>query len=303
MFVKIKFQSAKLPFYYNGKGPVDRIGNDEPRPTEQLISAVDCGNMFGTAKNPIHMEQVSNMLAAMLGERPVSTFHTPVVDGKPIRKRIAELDRIVRQSFVKINNVFFIDKDGKEIYVGETSTGRKSSPSNSKKSPTITWRRYNNIFIDEPEKRELCSSCFEKYLSKPFNKDNYGSIDEAISEIKNTKNFNEFFSEMKEMSLIGFLTKEKTVLRPDRKHRLSFVSQDTYPMLTLSISGEFILNVTYEIYERLVTGRKIATYLDGGLATLEKWEETGTYGNNEIDEHFIEDEGYSKISDIDKRKQ
>ena len=299
MFVKIKFQSAKLPFYYNGKGPVDRIGNDEPRPTEQLISAVDCGNPFGTAKNPIHIEQVSNMLAAMLGERPVSTFHTPVVDGKPIRERIPELDKIARESFVKISNVFFYEKDDKERYVQESSTFRQSRCSNSKMGGTITWRKFRNRFVDHKDRLEKYIKCFSKYTLKPFDEEHYVSINEAISEIKENGKLEEFKNEL---GCDGFFTKTADVLRPSSKHsRFAFLSSDTYPMIILSVSGEFILDVTDEIYERLVTGRKMATYLDGGLAILEKWEETGTYCNDIIDGDFIEDEGYSKISDIDKR--
>ena len=303
MLVKVEFRSAKVTFYQNGNNKVDtdRIGNNKPRPKEQLISATDCGNPFGTADNLIHHEQISNMLAALIGERPVSTFHTPIVDGKQVHSRIAELDEIAKNTFVKLNNIYFVESDDKKVYISETSTGRKSGPSNSRRCPTITWRRYRNRFIDKPENLEICSSLFQKYLTKPFNPENYGTVDEAISEIKNGDNFDEFAIKLKTIGVGGFVNDKKSALYPDKGSRLSFVSQDTYPMLTLSISGEFVMDVNNEIYKRLKTGKKVATYLDGGVATLQKWEETGGYSNTLIDEEDLYDEGFKKVKEIDIR--
>lgn len=312
MLVKVEFRSAKVVVYPKGKSlslgkgkslklSVDRVGNNQPRPDNQLISGIDCGNPLGTAENLIHHEQVSNMLAVLIGERPVSTFHTPIIDGKPIRSRIQELDEIAKNTFVKLNNIYLIESDDKKTYIGEFSTGRKSGPSNSKMNPTITWRRYRNYFIDKPENFEISSNIFQKYLKKPFNQENYGTIDEAISEIKKGESFDEFVEDLKKIHLLGFIDEGKSALRPRKNHRLSFVSQDTYPMLTLSISGEFVMEVDNEIYKRLKTGKKVATYLDGGVVTLQKWEETGDYFNTIIDEEDLYDEGFKKVKDIDIR--
>lgn len=312
MLVKIKFQSAKVVVYPTGKSLslgkgkslklyVDRVGNDQPRPDNQLISGIDCGNPLGTAENLIHHEQVSNMLAAFIGERPVSTFHTPIIDGKPIRSRIQELDEIAKNTFVKLNNIYLVESDDKKTYIGEFSTGRKSGPSNSQMCPTITWKRYRNRFIDKPENLEMCSSIFQKYLTKPFNPENYATVDEAISEIKNGDSFDEFKKNLKTIGVSGFVNDKKSALYPEKSSRLSFVSQDTYPMLTLSISGQFVMNVSDDIYKRIYTGKKMATYLDGGIATLEKWEETGTYGNSFIEDDELYDEGFKKVKEIDIR--
>ena len=312
MLVKVKFQSAKVVVYPTGKRlslgkgkslklSVDRVGNNQPRPDNQLISGIDCGNPLGTAENLIHHEQVSNMLAVLIGERPVSTFHTPIIDGKPILSRIQELDEIAKNTFVKLNNIYLVESDDKKTYISEFSTGRKSGPSNSQIKPTITWRRYRNHFIDKPENFEISSNIFQKYLKKPFNPENYGTIDEAISEIKKGESFDEFFKSLKKIGVSGFANDGKSALYPSKDNRLSFVSQDTYPMVTLSISGEFIMDVDNEIYKRLKTGKKVATYLDGGVATLQKWEETGDYFNTLIDEEDLYDEGFKKVKDIDIR--
>ena len=309
MLVKVKFQSAKVTYYpaiFSKEGKafklsVDRIGNNMPRPYEQLVSGSDCGNRFGTAENLIHYEQISNMIAVLIGERPVSTFFTPIVDGKQIHNRIPKLDEIAKNSLVKLDNIYLIESDDKKTYISETSTWRKSGPSNSKMKPTITWRRYINHFIDKPENFEISSNIFQKYLKKPFNPENYGTIDEAISEIKKGESFDEFAENLKKIGLMGFVNDGKSGLFPSKSNRLSFVSQDTYPMDTLSISGEFIMDVDNEIYKRLKTGKKVATYLDGGVATLQKWEETGDYFNTLIDEEDLYDEGFKKVKDIDIR--
>ena len=312
MLVKVEFRSAKVVVYPTGKSlslgkgkslklSVDRVGNNQPRPDNQLISGIDCGNPLGTAENLIHHEQVSNMLAVLIGERPVSTFHTPIIDGKPIRSRIQELDEIAKNTFVKLNNIYLVESDDKKTYIGEFSTGRKSGPSNSQMNPTVTWRKYRNHFIDKPEKLEICSNIFQKYLKKPFNQENYGTIDEAVSEIKKGDSFDEFVKNLKKIGVSGFVNDEKSALRPTKYNRLSFVSQDTYPMLTLSISGEFVMEVDNEIYKRLKTGKKVATYLDGGVVTLQKWEETGDYFNTIIDEEDLYDEGFKTVKDIDIR--
>ena len=310
MLVKVKFQSAKVTYYpeiFSKEGKekklnVDRIGNDMARPYEQLISRDVCGNRFGTAENLIHYEQISNMLAVLIGERPVSTFHTPIVDGKQIHNRIPKLDEIAKNSLVKLDNIYLIESNDKKTYIFEKSTWRKSRPSESKINPTVTWRKYRNHFIDKPEKLEICSNIFQKYLKKSFNPENYGTIDEAVSEIKKGDSFDEFAERLdKEINCFGLISDKKSGLYPRKSNRLSFISQDTYPMSTLSISGEFIMDVDNEIYKRLKTGKKVATYLDGGVATLQKWEETGDYFNTLIDEEDLYDEGFKKVKDIDIR--
>lgn len=305
MLVKVNFQSAKLPIYRNGnaKVDVDRIGDNKPRPKTQLISMVDCGNPFGTAKNIIHFEQVSNMLAVLIGERPISSFHTPIINGKPIRTRIPELDEIAKDGYVKLNNIYKIEtKDKKEndieIYITEKNTFRKSGPSNSKTGGTITWRKFRNRFYDFPEKLEKYIKCFDKYTSKPFDENHYGSVNEAIREIKNCGKIEELKKDMGH-GCEGFFTKSTDVLRPNSKDsRFAFLSQDTYSSNIITISGEFIFDINdNNILEKLVTGKKIATYLDGGLATLEKWENNSYFKRN----YNFEEEGFKQIKEIDIR--
>lgn len=299
MLVKIKFQSAKLPFYRSENGPVDRVGDNEPRPKCQIVGSVSCGNPFGTAKNVIHYEQISNMLAAMIGERPVSFFHTPVVDGVPVRKRPEVLDGIAKNGYVKVKGLHYFEKDDKLHYITENSTYRKSGGSNSKVCSTITWRKFRNRFRTDSEKLEKYMECFKRYTPKEFSEEFYGSINEAICDIEASGRLEEFKNEI---GCDGLFAKSTDVLRPGKSSRFAFISSDTYPMKTITVSGEFVFDVPEDIYKRLVFGVKIATYLDGGLATLEKWEETGTYnGDGFVDEYDIIDNGFVKVSEIDKR--
>lgn len=313
--IKVKFQSAKVPVYFDAnrkvmhkmptllsdiKQTTDRINGNEERPKEQLISVIDCGNKFGTADNLIHIEQVSNMLHVLLGERPVKSFNN--ITNK---KRISIIDEIAKNGYVKLNNIFkcnYKDKDGQEKikYISESNSFKKGNAkgANYPGEEIITWRRFRNRFVDEPDDIEKYITVIGKYTSKPFDENHYGSVTEALKDIEKNNKLNDLVNE--KVLPNGFFN--NTLLRPISSTRLACKTVNSTPMSVISLDGEFIFNLPDELYDRITCGKKMATYLDGGLATLEKWNSTDSYENNYINETDILDENFEKIKDIDIRK-
>lgn len=347
-YIRITFTSAKLPYYkkltkdgvdkfvkpyklsVSGKETLtddytkftDKVTNEihsltdllsggsksEKRPVSELISNKDCGNPFGTVRNLIHYEQVSNMLHVFVGERPVSSFHTPKVDGVPIRKRNQLLDEIAKNGMVKLNNTYFYKKDDEYNVITEVTSFKKTSPSNVK-CGNVSWRKFKNRFFDNPEKLEHIVETFGKYTEKPFNESNYASVSEAIAELNRNGRYSDFVNDS---GYKGFnndncsfhkVESDGNGVRTARFVRMS-INSSPFPMV--SLSGEFRFCVPDDLYNRILTGTKCATYLDGGVALLEKWEDDNSYSLSSLYdtddiEYLFSEEGFEKISEIDVR--
>lgn len=304
MFVKVTFLSARAIFNPNVKRD-DKIKGDwiythpdeyVPRYQQMhtIITNNDIGNPFGTAHTLIHLSQVSNMLHVMLGERPVSAFHTPRdKDGAPLRKRIERIDEIVRNGWFKVDTPYVIlCEDGKgNTYTHilyEYMTGTRGWHSNIK-NEIITWNRVRMLCSREKGEYDRFMDIINRYAPSGDATMDYDSWTEMVANLTPTQ--------IDELQRIHGLKKKwfnGALLRGGRVNCYGAVSNGTIQMNTICIDGSFIFNVTEDEYKRLVCGSQCATFLDGGLAELSKWD-NASYGVERIDIDTIEDSGYAPI--------
>lgn len=325
MYVKINFNSAKLNVVdkLNKTGDFDCTGNYfkgySSRPTNEIVSRTDCGNRFGTAYNPIHMEQVSNMLHVLLGERPVSSFHTPEFNGNPIRKRIKCIDEVVKNGFFKIDNSYtYKTKEGGEKIYCEFKQGKKFTKSNPKNSIEITFNVLKNHFIanNSIERYYEFIDILSKYTKHAVTPENYVSVSESYNDLFDTTKYENyekaFASESKisgsKISNLANELKEKkfdakyingTFRRPSSCNVMGSKSTNVQMLQTISLDGSFIFNLDDEMYEKLINGKKCASFLDNGVVTISTWEDDfaiSSYGMYELDEEEILDMGYERIN-------
>lgn len=314
MFIKVIFKSAKLPiasaYFKDGvwkiKDSMDNVsrqitGQTETRPKNRTITNKnEFGNPFGSPEIPIHKEQLSNVLHVLLGERPVSFFNQIGPDGTPMRQRIPEIDEIAKKCFIKFDNVFkYTNKKGETSFITETVLAKKSRPSHVLAAFPITWGKFKLRFINEQEAYEKYIKILNDHSGKKDVTKEYGSLTECLKDIGEEKVSQLKMLFKKEKGLVDITT--TVFLRPDRKNKYGTITINGYAQNFISVDGTIIYEVDDDMYKRIITGTKCATILDGGMASLEKWDEYGIheYGLYEIDKHELINEGYQKITDID----
>lgn len=341
MYIKVDFKSAllnvvpppgKLEENTNEEGIVsfkkrlnylDNTGNNfigyGTRKDCELISTVNSGNPMGDVFNPIHKEQVSNMLHVLLGERPVSTFHTPIFNGTPIRKRIRAIDEIAENGYYKIDNDYIYEDSGKKMAYCEFVIGKKNATSNDKNATAITFIKLKDYFKVKGciEKYDLFLNILSKYTNKPVNEKNYATITEAYLDLYPNENaptlevaYNKYGKD-KTTKLCSFINDlatnggfnmdlvNGTFRRPTGKDKLFIMkSTNNHIRHVVDLYGSFIFNVDEETAKRILNGKRGASFLDGGLAKITKWNDTlgfDSYIIDDLSEYDIEKMGYKKI--------
>lgn len=343
MFIKINFKSASLNIVEppRAKGGVlkadkngrlafgditqafDLTGHQcfgyTPRKNEEILSTVDCGNRFGTVFNPIHMEQVSNMLHVLMGERPVSTFHTPVINGKPLRKRDEFIDNIVKNGYYRIDNNYTYEyNDEKRAYL-EFKQGKKISPSNPKGSLGISFNALKNHFIvnQTKERYDQFIKILSKYTGKPVNEKNYAFVSDAYYDLfekegdknidyakaferdknKEGTKINMFVNDLK-TNKFDLKYINGTFRNPSPNNVMSMKSTNTHMMGIVSLDGSFVFEVDENTAERILKGKRVASFLDNGIVTIGKWTEDfgcDSYVIDRVYEIDLVEKGYAKI--------
>lgn len=315
MYIKVSFKSAKLPIatayldkngVWNVKGRLDYVsrqttGDEETRCKKRAVTnKIETGNPFGIPENPIHKEQLSNVLHVLLGERPVSFFNQIGPDGEPIRQRIPEIDAVAKKCLVKYDNNFkHTNKNGETVFMTETILCKKSLPSNNKEEFPVTWGRFKLRFINETDSYEKYISLLNSYSGKDDVTKEYGSLTECLKNIGDDKVYELKNILVKTNGLVDITS--RTIFRPTGKEKYGTITVNKYPQEFISVDGSIIYDVNDDMYKRIITGTKCATILDGGMASLERWDEYGIheYGLYDIDIDELLDEGYQRITDTD----
>lgn len=267
---------------------------------------------YSDARFPFRLEPIVNMLSVMCGETPVSTFHkNPLKHGITLNP---ELITTVCNGYIKLFTPFCytkINKDGRETvqFITETKKYDKSYPSNKKKTiPTVSWFGLRYRFINKPEVYQEIISILQKYTGTNNIENNFVEVCDAINYIHTNKsNWDNFIKEeiIKKYNLTPLLPdKDRTFYRPTCINRFGAVSEGSSPVKVINLSGLFLFKLDDRWYQKLLTGVKNATYLDGGLALLEKWTD---YGVNSYSVDFLsEDEiicnGFVNLNDVFNKK-
>lgn len=313
MLVKIKFESSKLFVNYSvGKGIRVKdnviVNNGKLFRTyrdrkENDIIPVKNGVIGADNFNLIDINQVSNMLHVLFGCRPVSTYHNIYIEGvdgvrRPLHERLKEIDEIAKNGYYKIVNTPYV----------EFSRGEKNNLADSSNSTHITFKKLKTHMLEYYGTTDMYYKFLQilsEYTSKNVCKENYSSVDNAILELSEDKK-TEFKKNLKQN---GFRTESVYVNETfSRLHfykgvatnSLSSYCTNSTICKSVELYGSFIFEVDNNMYNILVNGKKFATFLDGGVAKLCKWDELGynTYGIQRgelIEYNILNDMGYSKI--------
>lgn len=96
-------------------------------------------------KVSISVNQVSNMLHVLMGERPSATYRETNI------KRMEDIFDIANNSYIKIDNPRFFNKiTNKSYYQSEVIMTRKSAWNSFKPSPDLVhWERVKNFLTDD----------------------------------------------------------------------------------------------------------------------------------------------------------
>lgn len=244
-------------------------------------------------KEPITVNQVSNMLHVLFGERPVPTFRTCFYD------RVEYLFEKAGESYLKINTAKGIDRYTKEeAYPIEKMQTNKSAWNAWSTQKIFTWSRIK-AYLGETLYNE-----FLVLLDKEFNysPDNV-SLGNIIGKLKTSDNENLvlFFQKLKANKKTGLVTDIKEgKLEINRycefsKHdkevdKFSQVLLHTLKGITnvSVISGEILVPITDEDIEKIKQGSGCARILDGGMITIK-----GIKTANTLSVH-----GFTKVKDI-----
>lgn len=265
------------------------------------------GDKYGSIFRPFNANQIANMLAVFIGEKPVSTYHPKAIfeNGELSYEKINQsLIDIVNNGFIKLDTPFYYEKNqnGQRVVLYNINQLASGYPSNSKKRSIIQWWETTKANLSEDKYKKLI--CMLEEMSGECDIENkYSSLTEFLSKIVNEKGYEFIEKELKKNQYIGLLPEHDLTYLRIQKPRpfelrsiLSAASECKYLGKTIQLSGSFIFKVPEDIYKKLINGKKTAIYLENGFATLAKWD--GVYGIDE--EYFVDTDftDYYSLSEV-----
>ena len=256
---------------------------------------------YGSIFQPFNINQIVNMFAVFIGEKPVSTYHPKIIfeNGKLSYEKINQnLIDIVNNGFIKLDTPFYYEnpRNSKREVIYTLAQLASGYPSNSKRKHIILWWENVKANCKTDEEYNTFIQTLENISSESNIEKKYNSLTEFIRKVIKDKGLNFVQEELKKINKLGILPENcLTFIRPQR-NRISVLTECKYIGKTIQLSGSFIFKVPEDVYEKLLLGSKTARYLENGFAILTKWDDC--YG---IDEEYFEDADfgdYYHISDV-----
>lgn len=321
--VKIKINSAKvlLTDYVSMDGELkcqkDTLGKDGT-PTESLFDT----------ENLIHQNHISNMLHVLLGVRPVSTKYP---NG---HERSKYIDNIVANGLIRIDNDYrtedYIDKEGnvhKRFNVNFMQGKKPYRNSNRQRLTTvasngecmngyITWPylRKKMVYSSGYKKVQNILMEFGEFLCYDDVRKDYSLVDLLIK----MRDYPEWCSKMAAIQGITPITSfllDKDYNSKSGKgfNQVGETGVNLAGLLNLTaIYFYTTLNATVILFmedadaENLIKGKRMATFLEGGVAFIEncpnRIQDFERIDNDdeleEIKEDFIDNENFTEIKDL-----
>lgn len=319
-YIKISFNNAGLYVYASKKGLSRKNIKDYVNDSFSISRWVNRfdhekakNTLINICDEDIHsklfiLEPISNMLHVLCDERPVPTFKDTLRHRNPI------IDSIVKNGFIKIDNVYSLTDESKQI-ITEMSKSKKWIPNaniNEGLSTVtsngivykgdISWttlrqryyyfdnNKYNRIidkFIEwgRMEYSDICAKyTLVDYLLYLYNE--LGLKTEMV----------EFFKMEQMMPFIHILNQNvkgtnafNNASDDNKNFNLARRVVNSSPSRKICLNGSFIFPIEdSNIADAIINGGRYATYLDGGLAKVESI-------SDDMDIAFLELEGYTKL--------
>lgn len=260
-------------------------------------------------KKPIGFEQVSNMLHVLCGVRPVSTFKVNPFK----RKRLEAIDNIAKNVWVKIDNIYYTEKDGKKKPIGDFTQGKKfvhnanrkdlSSPlGNNKfvKGSYITWGTlWKKYYFTDKDKYDRIINQLKAWYGGDGMEDKYSlcSLMLYLANVKDLKNEMAVFFEKEKMTPFVQLIEGGIKLNSinaigdgnNNNYNLARLPVNTTPCSKLYLNGTMIIPIENDIvFYLIVNGVRNCTFLEGGKVSIK-------YTTDFFDLNWLEMNGYEQI--------
>ena len=243
--------------------------------------------------NVISVNQVSNMLHVLMGERPSATYRQTMI------KPLSDIRELSNNALIQIDTPQFYNKL-KECFCfpSETMTTRKAvGDSWVKKRDHIYWKRIENLLTDN-EDNSLYTELID-VLSNMLHCDVLKIeailIPELIKKSVNTSEYITFLDKLKKHGkgpVIMFLSG-----RYGEGNRHDFVSNER-TQLTVNFSieniskidGSILIPLEEEYIDKIKNNKGCATLLDGGFVSI-----VGLYEDYELGQEYS---NYININDL-----
>lgn len=239
-------------------------------------------------KVSISVNQISNMLHVLMGERPSATYRDTFIE------KIDEIFEIANQSYIKIDTPSFINKTkNTKYYQSESVTIRKSVHNSYSTAPDlIYWKRVENYLTDDDNSGYLE---LLKVLSKVLN---YDVISRTAMEVFEEIRTN-FIENNDILELKNYLkTKGKTSViklleggyvggyTMNSNSRTLITTNFGVDKIT-RLSGSIIIPLDEFYINKIKNSKGIAKLLDGGLVWIDELINEEELNMSEL-RHFIE---------------
>lgn len=270
-YLILKFRNAKL--FRNDKKCSDFVndvnGNRKRTNEEQYIE-------------PITVYQVSNVLHALFGERPVPS----------LRKVLFEKNQYyfekANKSYIKVDgHKRFVKSKNKEEYVKEFLQTKKSVYNSYNPNPVINWeivRQYVG-----PDNIDWLMKEISTLIQNPLNY-TFIEIRNKLS-ISNTTNLFLGLKSRMLSGLIGYISNSKFASQLTTKNDTALINNNGVDSVIV-LSGEMIIPVSDEDIIKLSKSKGCATILDGGFVWIDSIK----------NENEISEDGFDKVCDISTKK-
>lgn len=281
-YIKLSFKNAKL-FPKNVK-------------TKDFVSVIDINaknklyfsrcsrssNEINSFREPITVHQISNMLHAFIGERPVPSFR------KTFYTRDEFLFNLANKSYLKIDSPKSkknIKGESVEAYIDEFTKVNKSASDSWTKAPTIQWfkiKKFMGEYYDEFI-NIINSSLGYDVTKEPFENLKTLYVKEGIK----LDGVIKFLLEKQKTPIVNFLQKES----PDRSEitKNNLLGETIMSGIDTinNLSGEILVPYEQSFVDRLT--KNSTNILDGGMVKI-----VGVFYEDELND--VED--FILVSDI-----
>jgi hypothetical protein len=231
-------------------------------------------------KEPITINQISNVLHVLFGERPVPINRHTFYD-----KSEYLVDK-ARDSFIRIDN--FVNEKG--FYQREMIHLKKADWNTTKKELFLNWKVINNYLEDE------LFNQFKDFIEDVFSiKTNESTFNEVGAMLKSSddERISDFFSMLREKKKAGLY--EAIFNGQTKGFNSNFRTLQTNLNgidFVVKLNGQILVPVSAEDIECIKSNKGCATILDGGLVTID----------NIVSSMFLNTNGFKKVSEISTKR-
>lgn len=243
-------------------------------------------------KEPINVNQISNMLHVLFGERPVPSLRSTVF------KKIDYYYDKALNSYLKIDSYKRLNKTSNtEEYVSEAIQTKKMNIDSWSTSQFSHWERIHKLLGKDLYENLLY--IVKELLDKTKNDITFLDACDELSKNKNNQFLNDFYDKLKlagRTSVANFIRGgDKTEINKRIKISDNFFVSNTVTGgidKIVKLSGTIIVPVNNEDIKKLQSSKGFATLLDGGTVYIKKLQSS----------EMTRLDGFTIVSDISTEK-